>query len=177
MMPRENSELLIQIKKFLRNAPIITKKRKSSIKDFNPNDFKKSTSKKMKMFNDLFSGKKLASDVNIDDYVDRIAAISNMKGYLLYVAAYLFFKVITKPDLFTVYEDYTIKLFSSCVYLAHKVYLDQQYTAKFMSKLLGIPKKKLNRRELFLCGGNVFNFKFQVDQKNLEKFIKFLKTF
>ena len=174
MNTNESETMLKNIKRFLKTAPIIAKRRKIIHEKNNKCPL---CSKNQSKFETLFNGTKLCSELTIDDYVDRIAMDRNMRGYTLCIAAFLFFKVITKPHLFSSYEDYTIKLFSTCLYIAHKLYLDRNYSSAFMSKLLGIPKKKLNRRELYLCGESVFNFNFGVNEAEINKFILYLKTF
>ena len=157
-------------------AGTIADKRIISYKSKKSTNFKNNEGKVYQKFDELFNGHDLITQISNKSYVERVLKEKRLNGLPLLFAGFLFFKTITKPGFFTTYNNYSIKLFATCLQLSQKFYFDRPFSAKFMCQLLGVSTKKLLKREIFIYGDNVLNYDLEIENKSIKKFIKFLGT-
>ena len=128
-------------------------------------------------FDELFNGRNLKNPISSDYFLERISQVKGLDKIAFLIAGYLFFRVIMIPDLFRDFEEnsYNIKVFATCIYLAQKYYLDIHYHSKDMGKLLGLKRKSLNKKEIFLFE-HAFGFDLKINKRHLTDFKTWLRN-
>ena len=176
IMPAESQLIIFLIQ--IENAYEISRSKSPLDTDDSQNseDFNNSkTECERREFHELFNGQKLKKKISFENYFKRLAFYSDISEEILTYASFLFLRVISDDKLPYKYSNYAIKVFGTCVYLSQKILQDKGFHPDSMAKLLGMPKKKLHKKEFYIME-KILEFSLNFDQSNFEEFIKIVNA-
>lgn len=110
----------------------------------------------------------------LERYLDRLHNPQVFqKGPVKELACFLYTKVALKISKEALEVETRLPLYAICFNLAQKYLLDEEVHPDSVSKLLGMPKKAINEREIFILQF-ALEFQIKVDNISLETFSKYL---
>lgn len=101
-------------------------------------------------FEKHFNGEKITHQISLQDYLLRIFAQKYISTDILICACFFMKKALKSDKLPQSYGFFTVKLFGVCLNISQKYLLDVTIEPKVMRKIIGIPKNKLLKKEIFL---------------------------
>ena len=128
-------------------------------------------------FDRLFRGDNIKEKVTIEEYLHRILFQPGLRDQVFLYAGYLFYKILLTPGIYTDFEEseYKFKLFATCIYIAQKYHLDNNYRCKDVGKVLGLKPRSINEKELFIYF-RIFRCELGLKEKSIQNFKAILKS-
>lgn len=106
----------------------------------------------------------------IRDYLNRILAPKELsEAPILELACYYYLNALCRLSEDVTSIDFRLVLLAVCFNIAQKILFDRDIHPNSMAKLLGLSKKKLYQREIFLIN-EVFDFDLGVDKRTFNIF-------
>lgn len=134
----------------------------------NPNQ-----SNKIQKIKKLFNVKKPLIGMSVEEYLVRILSNGNIEGSTLCIAAYFFKRVVWNQLGRTEGVYHSIKIFASCLWLAHKLNRDNNYNGESFARLVGFPIKKLKKLEILLIR-DLFNYELNFNVESIDNLKKWM---